>query len=724
MTFDKTKFLVRFIEEAREHVVKINDGLLILEKSSDKDALDAVFRSAHTLKGASRMMSFIPISELAHKLESALDALRQEKIQKSGPFSDLLFRCIDTISEMVEKAASGEALAEIPEKLGEELERAADGKVSREIQPGEIMKAPFPKSEKQRISDKQSAIPDSIRISGDRLDRLIKLIGEIASGHHRLMYLIKEFEKLSAISMDLLPLIKTEGTPTGYFQKKPINTAVTDLFYGIQQAMPGVKEHAGVLEHLIEEFQDMSLQLRMLPLSTLFNAFQRTVRDISREFGKEIDFLIEGGETELDKKMIEKLGDPLLHMIRNSIDHGIEDPVIRKQKGKPEVGEIKLKAGYEGENVLIELSDDGAGISVDKIKEKAIKKNLLDKEQIDILPHSEIINLIFQPGFSTSDMITDLSGRGVGMDVVQKNIREDLKGAIRIETKQDHGTTFFIRLPLTMAIMHVLSVGVGDMAFAVPSNFIDEIITVGEEDLIDVVGEKAVRRKDQVIPVVALADLLRLKTNGPRRENDLLIFIVTTGGEYLGLLVNSLLAEEYRTVKPLPSHLRTAQWISGVTISSQNKIENVLHIPKIMDVVKEVKIEEMLMNRPKPDKKTIHILVVDDSISTREIEKSILESYGYNVTIAGDGVEALKNAQEFDFDLVITDIEMPRLDGFSLTEKLRNSEKNKDIPIILVSSRDKEGDKRRGLEVGADAYIIKGDFDQTSLLDTVRNIVG
>jgi len=410
-------------------------------------------------------------------------------------------------------------------------------------------------------------------------------------------------------------------------------------------------------------------------------------------------------------------------MIRNCIDHGIESPEERRKAGKPETGLIRLSAAYEGENVIIRISDDGAGIPVNKIREKALKKKLFTHAEMETVPESEIISLIFLPGFSSTDIVTDISGRGVGMDVVKKNVIEDLKGGIQTETAPGKGTVFHIRLPLTMAVIHVLFIRVEQMTFAVPANYIDEIIRIHPAKVIKVTERMAVRLREQIIPIVPLRDILSLPARkADQMDTEYLILITSLGSEKLGVIIDALIDEEDMVIKPLPAHMRHIPFVSGCIISGGNEIFNVLHLPRIIESAREIRVGR----RPdaKPAAKPRHILVVDDSLSTREIEKSILESYGYTVSLAQNGTEAFEKAGKNHYDLIITDVEMPELDGFSLTKKLRTEEQYKDIPIILVTSLDKEEDKKKGILSGADAYIVKGDFEQSALLDTVRSLLG
>ena len=743
MAFDKAKFLARFIDEAKEHITSLNQGLLTLEKDpNDVETLNGVFRSAHTIKGSSRMMKLHEVTDVAHKLEDVLDALRQGNLKLSEGLSTLLFKGIDAISAMLEDISCGIEVSISTEKICEQLEMAAKGEaidgidsetkqvppaaqsaMGEEILSEETPSLSPPTSPKPETAEivKASVSTATIRIRANKLDELTKLMGEIESSQRKLKHRlldIREIEKLYMKNMETMSHILDRDALGREAQKTTLIQTAQPIANSLKRFSSTLREDINVQELLSSELQDQAIKLRMLPISTLFDTFHRTVRDMAMSFGKDIDFVVAGGETELDKKIIEKIGDPLLHMIRNSIDHGIE---------KTKAGKIKLSAGYEGGNVLITLSDNGGGIPIEKIKAKALKKKLLDKSELDHMSDTEIIQLIFSPGFSTSDIITDISGRGVGMDVVKNDIIDTLKGSIQIETQTHKGTSFFIRLPLTMAIIRVLFFAVTDMAFGIPAIFVDETIRVSETDLIDVIGEKAIRLREQIIPVVNMTTLLGLtskKNNEECLEESPLIVIVKLANERLGLMVNTLLDLEDLVVKPLPEHMKTIKMVSGVIISGKNEIVNVLHVPEIFQVAKTMKTGGDKTIQPTPEKETATILLVDDSISTREIEKSILESYGYTVSLAEDGLAALKKAETFMFDLVITDVEMPNMDGFTLTRHLKNDEKYKEIPVILVTSRDSDADKKKGMSVGADAYIVKGNFEKTTLIDTVETLIG
>ena len=762
MAFDLSKFIGRFVEEAREHVTTLNKGMLEIEKNTgDAETINLIFRSAHTIKGSSRMLKLIPISELAHKVEDAVGALRDGKIQFTEELGATLYKGIDAIAALVEKAASGESIDEDQSELLKLLEDASEGKLGESavgvaekdepatvedkesrkkteasiddtpdeetepktsVGPTEEKKAPQAMEPATGKKTEAVKVQESIRINTDKLSELIRLASEITSQHSRTKQNFQEINLLASQLEQLAAKVSGQGFDPQGKMKDELGHILHQVAKKMSVNGNRQKDDYILQDLLIRGLQERSLQLRMLPLGTIFDTFHRTAREIAGNFGKEIHFEVLGDEIEMDKKMIEKLGDPLVHMFRNAIDHGIESPEEREEKGKHRKGEVRLIACYEGGKVLIIMQDDGKGLSLEKIKEKALKNNLAREEDLESMTDSEIQNMIFTPGFSTSEFITDISGRGVGMDVVKKNIVDDLKGSIDIESEEGKGTTFKIRLPMTLAIMHVVIVQVGETKVALPDNYISEIIKIQQDDIIDVFDRQAVNIRDQLVPVVNLQTILGLSGKENIQEKSELLLVVKIGAERLGLMVNSVLDEEDMVIKSLPAHMKNNKLVSGVIITGRDQIVNVLNVPSVFLAAKEAK-GIATQKADSESEREIDILVVDDSINTREIEKSILEAYGYNVTLAGDGVEALEKAREKTFDIIITDVEMPRMDGFTLTETLRAEKEYKNIPIMLLTSRDKDEDKRRGIQVGANAYILKGDFEQSNLISTIESLV-
>ena len=772
-TDEEREFIGQFVEEAKEHITILNQGFLTLEKSpDDEQTLKQIFRSAHTIKGSSDALSLNEICHLAHKLEDLLEALRQKKVERSTDLFSVLFGAVDMLNEMVGLTQEGHEITIDSSRVCDDLKRIEFGELTTTdlktavepeivneqefsdtvetdpaVVPGETIPEPAIKpnedkeiststaapvleltgSTKERTAKVKSKPKETIRIQTDKLDRAINISGEILSLNSQLNQQVFNLEKLERQILQLSADIKRikaanpshfeDSDNRDFFSIESVKLTLNDL-------MDGAREAAGNHEFLANELRERTLSLRMQPLSTILDSFPRTIRDLCISHGKQVDLVIEGDDTELDKKIIEKISDPLLHIIRNCFDHGIESPEERIQAGKSEQGSIKILACYESGNVLIEISDDGVGIQREMIKEKALKKKMFDETTLDAMPDADLINLIFRAGFSTSAMITDISGRGVGMDVVKENIVEQLKGSVNIESEEGKGTRFLIRLPITLAIMPVFYVAIGELTAAIPLNVIDEVLQIPKEEVITIVNNRAIRHREQIIPIFDLRRALSLPSeslNGSNKEET--IAILSMGTEKLAFLIDSVIRVETTEIISLPDHTPNLGLSAGATVFEKDHVVTLLHIPRIFAMAKEIKDGDIVERQPNIGKKALHILVIDDSISTRGIEKSILEAHGYKVELAYDGVDGWEKAKNFQYDLIITDVEMPRLDGFSLTEKLRKKKEYQQTPIIIVTSRDNEEDKRRGIQVGADAYIVKGSFRQSNLIKTVKSLI-
>ncbi len=783
MAFDKKKFIHKFVDEANDHIDKLNDGLVSLESTpGDQETVSEIFRSAHTIKGSSRILGLISISVVAHKLEDALSALRDGKIAQSKVLFNLLFKAVDLISEFVQRVQDGEEVDDDTTDICERLEKAALGELEadraappppsekvveeteQKKEPPEEIKEEFVEEEQtpvikekaEQIPLKQKSAPpdltapkevispspkpqvqkplkkprtsETVRVKTEKLDETVNLMGEIVSNHIRLKQNWVDINEIGKVSKKYLETFSGFTYEDGKLSPED-SRELFEQFQGIygklRQLSVWTKDVLNFQTLLTDQLREKVLKMRMLPLSTVLDAFPRMVRDISSTCGKEVNFLVEGGETELDKKIIEKIGDPLLHMIRNSVDHGIEAPDDRIRDGKPEAGTIRLKASYEGGNVLLELRDDGRGIPLKKIKEKALAKNLFGEETLNNMTENEIVNLIFRPGFSTSASITDVSGRGVGMDVVRENIVMNLKGSIQVETVEGQGTCFFIRLPLTLAVMRVLLISVSKYKFALPLDSVKEIVKANKDQIITVVDKRAISLRDEIIPIVNLDFALDLPEKSKEQSEEVNVVLVEMGNDCLGLVVDTILSEEDMEIKSLPNHMKNNEIVSGVTLSGKNEVVLALHVPKLFFIAKDENpinlvpdSEASFIEEPKRN-----ILVVDDSESAREVQRSILESFGYSVALAEDGLEGYKAAQEKQFDLVISDIEMPRMNGFEFIKKLKMEDSYRHTPVIVVSSRNEELYKRKGMQAGANAFIVKSGFDQSKLLKMVQNLI-
>lgn len=750
MKIDKAKYIGRFCDEATEHLKKISDGLVTLEKvQDDAETMNLIFRSAHTIKGSGRMLGLSRVGAVAHMLEDVLETVKKGELKLTQAQFSVLFNAVDATSaalvdvrqsqsdtgfdhEPVLASLSGILKGEQPHKDIAALEQTAPDHPTV-IPPG----AALPETPLSSSPDKPyTAAPvaqretvaktdETLRISASKLDEAIKIMGEIISSQSRLREhgnTLESILKNLRRAIETLPenISKDNHEQNTYEETK---AALASSANSIRQLWAEYKNDVAYQSILTDQLIDRGSRLRMLPISTILDTFPRYARDLAVSCNKAIELKITGGETELDKKVIENIGDPLMHMIRNCIDHGIESAEQRKKSGKPETGNITIAAGYEGSSVFVHISDDGGGIPLDKVRQKAMDRRIYTSEALNQMPEQDVINLIFMPGFSTSNFITDISGRGVGMDVVRQNVVEKLKGSISVATEAGKSTDFHITLPLTLAMMRVFLVSLGDMVFGIMVNSVEEVIKLKKTEVIAVVDKKAIRLREQLVPLVELSALVGLHGRNIDPTDDLNLVVLTSSGQKLAVVVDSMINEEDMEIKPLPAHLRHVPLVSGVALTGKNEIALVLNTPRLFSASRNVNTVEFTAATGNNGARAINILVVDDSVNTREIEKSILESYGYIVSVAADGMEAYEKAQSFHYDLVVTDVEMPVMDGFSLTEKLRKVDNYKRTPIIIVSSRDRDEDKRKGVQAGANAYIVKGSFDQSNLLDTVQTLL-
>lgn len=487
-----------------------------------------------------------------------------------------------------------------------------------------------------------------------------------------------------------------------------------------------VYEDSSRLDLITAELEDSISKIRLLPLSTIFNLFERMVRDMAKEKAKEVQLIIEGGETSADKRIIEEMKDPLMHIVRNAVDHGIEIPGEREQKNKPRTGTITLKAYHTPSHVVIEVSDDGQGLDVEEIKKAALKRKLFSEDEISAMSPSQVYSLIFVSGVSTSTFVSDVSGRGVGLDVVRANV-ERLKGTIHIESSPDRGCTIRIQLPLTLATSRVMIVSVNNLNYAIPLEYIQTTCRIYRKDVFNIEGRKTIVFDKMPVPAAYLSDILELRYPGfvsrnPKHEV-LRCIILSIGEDKLGLFVDELLDEQEIVLKPYSKILKRVSNSSGSTILGTGEVCMVLNPHDLLKSARKTEApssEEKLKEEAEARKS---ILVAEDSITVRTQMKRILEGAGYEVTVAVDGLDAYNKLGGRPFDALVSDILMPNMDGLVLTEKIRQDKKYKEMPVILVTSLASEDDRKKGIEAGANAYITKPSFDQKVLLDTLRRLI-
>lgn len=584
----------------------------------------------------------------------------------------------------------------------------------------------------------------TLRVDSSKLDTLVNQINELtitnikAKKHlHELNIINNELEEWQKDSIKALSYLKyyekkyfqtsTGDNPFAFFIKQLVNLytdnnkKVQDAAGNIANLNKTIQEDDAKMGLIVENLDSMIKNVRVLPLATVFHLFGRMVRDIATEKQKKIELEIVGSETCTDKKIIEEIKTPLIHIIRNAIDHGIETPQERSALGKSEVGKIVLSARQAGNRVIIEIADDGRGLNLEKIKSKAIQKGYLTQDELNSMTDEQITNIIFTPGFSTGDEITNISGRGIGLDVVQSKISQ-LNGKVRVISELNKGCCVQIELPTTMSTLKAFLIKSADQTFAIPMESINTVLRKKEDEIISNKGKKSIIFNERTIPLYELADILKLESTAPERTKET-ILIIEGDGKIIALCVDKLIGDQEILHKKLCPPFYRLKNISGVTTLASGEICFILRISDILKATGDIKAKSISKKNKEKQNSDYKILLVDDSITTRTLEKNILQTAGYNIETAKNPFEAFEKMENTSFDLIISDIEMPEMDGFEFLEKLKTDEKYADIPVIMVSSVMDEETKKCAAELGAEKYIVKGEFSQKDFHETINKIL-
>ncbi|MEA3227717.1 MAG: response regulator [Campylobacterota bacterium] len=525
-----------------------------------------------------------------------------------------------------------------------------------------------------------AAVEQTIRVDVKRLDHLMNLIGELVLAKNRLI---------------------------------KINDDVEERYEG-EEFLEELNQVVSIVSLVTTDLQIAVMKTRMLPIGKVFNKFPRMIRDLTRELNKKIELEISGEDTELDKSIVEEIGDPLVHIIRNSCDHGVEIPSVRAESGKPETGTITLKAYNEGNQIVIQIDDDGKGLNPDMLKNKALEKGLITEKEADSMSDKEAFLLIMKPGFSTAASVTNVSGRGVGMDVVKTNI-DKVNGIIDIESQAGEGTSIKLKIPLTLAIIQALLVGVQEEYYAIPLASVLETVRISRDEIYTVEGRSVMRLRDDVLSLVHIGDIFEVERILDANEHAYVV-VLGLGTSKLGLIVDTLVGQEEIVIKSLGDYLKGIEGIAGATIRGDGGVTLIVDVVALMEMAKGVKstalIEETSSNSSISEKTNASdycVMIVDDSKTDRMIMRKALEPMGVTLVEASDGQEALSILKQGDhnFDAMLIDIEMPRMDGYTLAGEIKKYNKYKNLPLIAVTSRTGKSDRMRGVESGMVEYITK-----------------
>lgn len=559
-----------------------------------------------------------------------------------------------------------------------------------EISKTETPKTETPKAPKTEIKTKAKAdteenkapsigVEQTVRVDVRRLDHLMNLIGELVLGKNRLIRIYGDVEERYDGEKFLEELNQVVSS---------ISAVTTDLQLAV-------------------------MKTRMQPVGKVFNKFPRMVRDLSRELGKSIELIIEGEETELDKSIVEEIGDPLIHIIRNSCDHGIEPLEERRRLNKPETGKVQLSAYNEGNHIVIKISDDGKGLDPVMLKEKAVEKGVISERDAEGMSDREAFNLIFKPGFSTAKVVSNVSGRGVGMDVVKTNI-EKLNGIIEIDSEVGVGTTQKLKIPLTLAIIQALLVGVQEEYYAIPLSSVLETVRISQDEIYTVDGKSVLRLRDEVLSLVRLSDIFKVDAI-LESNSDVYVVIIGLADQKIGVIVDYLIGQEEVVIKSLGYYLKNTRGIAGATVRGDGKITLIVDVGAMMDMAKSIKVNiTTLMNesentKSKNSPSDYIVLAIDDSSTDRAIIRKCLKPLGITLLEASNGLEGLEMLKNGDKtpDAILVDIEMPKMDGYTFASEVRKYNKFKNLPLIAVTSRVTKTDRMRGVESGMTEYITK-----------------
>ncbi|WCB34791.1 chemotaxis histidine kinase/response regulator CheAY2 [Helicobacter pylori] len=565
-------------------------------------------------------------------------------------------------------------------------QKKQEAKPKQEVAPKtETSKAPKTETKAKAKADTEEnkapsiGVEQTVRVDVRRLDHLMNLIGELVLGKNRLIRIYGDVEERYDGEKFLEELNQVVSS---------ISAVTTDLQLAV-------------------------MKTRMQPVGKVFNKFPRMVRDLSRELGKSIELIIEGEETELDKSIVEEIGDPLIHIIRNSCDHGIEPLEERRRLNKPETGKVQLSAYNEGNHIVIKISDDGKGLDPVMLKEKAVEKGVISERDAEGMSDREAFNLIFKPGFSTAKVVSNVSGRGVGMDVVKTNI-EKLNGIIEIDSEVGVGTTQKLKIPLTLAIIQALLVGVQEEYYAIPLSSVLETVRISQDEIYTVDGKSVLRLRDEVLSLVRLSDIFKVDAI-LESNSDVYVVIIGLADQKIGVIVDYLIGQEEVVIKSLGYYLKNTRGIAGATVRGDGKITLIVDVGAMMDMAKSIKVNiTTLMNesentKSKNSPSDYIVLAIDDSSTDRAIIRKCLKPLGITLLEASNGLEGLEMLKNGDKtpDAILVDIEMPKMDGYTFASEVRKYNKFKNLPLIAVTSRVTKTDRMRGVESGMTEYITK-----------------
>jgi len=764
MALDRNAFIANYLDELKEQLTVVDTEILRLKQDPGREeSLTTLLRSLHTIKGSSRMLKFNVTESLAHGLENVFKGIKEGRYGISKDIVRLVFLSTDamrrngvSIGDSAQENLDAGPFLKVfeqvysvePYKL-DKLEvpggnRAqarppaptsppsptVDATASASATPPTVAATPpgaatAPEAKSLPSPDQTPAEPasgqgsksaqernrETIRIDLARIDGIVRILNNL---------IIKQFQfrkekdlvaKLEETVRDLSPSAK--GQKDG----------IVELGHLVKDIRKKLNEDLELMERNTFELQEEILSLRMLPLELILGNLGKMVEETAMVLEKEITLTLKGTDLLLDKFILEGLYDPIVHIVRNAIDHGIESPEERKAMGKDPVGHVTFSCAAESGHIVIRIKDDGKGLDYRKIRKRAMELYPTQAEDLAAMDEGGLNAYLFMSGFSTKPEISDLSGRGVGLDIVRHNI-EKIKGKITLNSVFGEGTEFVLALPLSLATVDGFFVAAANEKFLIPANFVREVIIIKPTDVRDLLNRRAFVLRNIVVPLYPLSVLLGKEEGDPFDRPKFYVVVVEAFGEIMGIMVDSIIQYTTLIYKPTPTNLAPLSALQGIVFDENFDIITILFVPELMNRCKRIRNIDTRRRFSSARRETKRVLVVDDSHTTREIEKSILELENYQVTTAVDGIDGLEKLKEQHYHLIVTDINMPRMDGLTFVENLRKIEAYGDVPVVVISSNENAEYRRQFRNAGATSFIVKSDFERENLVETVKALIG
>ncbi|KWB46385.1 hybrid sensor histidine kinase/response regulator [Burkholderia ubonensis] len=759
----RLSLLELYREETRTQTQALSERLLALESGApDAAALEACMRAAHSLKGAARIVGVPQGVDIAGRMEECFvaaqggaSALTASQVDALLAGVDLLVRAGDPQAQPVAPAeietfaaalaAAGDSGTtqtltavppphdDVPRESGQPAREAAQ--FGGDAAPPPAASAADPAQSARGVGANTGANTGAIRrVRADSLNRLLSLSGESLVESRWLkpfaesMLRVKRAQRDAARSLDTLVERFAGELDAGVLASLgEVRHMLNDLQRSFSERMDALDRFERRSTHIAEQLYDEALQCRMRPFGDATRAYPRIVRDLARSLGRQVRFSIVGEATQVDRDILDLLDAPLGHLLRNAIDHGVEPPDVRRARGKPAAASVTLEARHSAGSLLVSVSDDGPGVDLDALRAAVVRQHLTDDETAARLSDQELLEFLLLPGFSMRDAVTDVSGRGVGLDAVQEMVR-GVRGAVRIFNEPGAGMRFVLQLPLTLSVIRSLLVEVGGEPYAFPLAHVRRTLELERADIDVLEGQPHFPFDGRRVGLVAAHQLLDAgEPDAPRARTA----VVVVGGEPepVGVAVDRFLGERMLVVQPLDSRLHKIQNIAAGALLENGDPVLIVDVEDLIRSIDKLARGGQLATLVRGPQHALadrrrRVLVVDDSLTVRELERKLLEKRGYDVTIAVDGMDGWNAVRGEAFDLVVTDVDMPRMDGIELVTLIKNDPRLKRVPVMIVSYKDRDEDRRRGLDAGADYYLAKGSFHDEALLDAVHDLIG